>query len=68
MRVNSVLPGPTRTGLTRKSVRQDCDFPLGCWVEAEDVAAAICFLISDDAAAITGGELVVDGGVSLVPR
>ncbi len=29
---------------------------------AEDVAAAVCFLLSDEAAAITGVTIDVDGG------
>jgi 3(or 17)beta-hydroxysteroid dehydrogenase len=36
--------------------------PLGRLGEAEDIAKAIIFLASDDAAFITGSELVVDGG------
>ncbi|WP_066793795.1 SDR family NAD(P)-dependent oxidoreductase [Sphingomonas soli] len=65
VRVNTVLPGPVRTALTEGSVRLDIQFPLGRWVEAEDVAEAICFLLGPGAAMCTGAELVVDGGVSL---
>jgi 3alpha(or 20beta)-hydroxysteroid dehydrogenase len=36
--------------------------PLGRIAEAEDVAALIAFLVSDDAAFITGVQHVVDGG------
>jgi NAD(P)-dependent dehydrogenase (short-subunit alcohol dehydrogenase family) len=36
--------------------------PLGRLGTAEDIARAIIFLASDDAAFITGSELVVDGG------
>jgi 3(or 17)beta-hydroxysteroid dehydrogenase len=36
--------------------------PLGRLGAAEDIASAIVFLASDDAAFITGSELVVDGG------
>ncbi len=36
--------------------------PLGRMGQPEDVAAAVNFLVSDDAAFITGTELVVDGG------
>ena len=40
--------------------------PAGRLVEAEDVAAAVCFLCSADAAMIRGQTLVVDGGFSLL--
>lgn len=65
IRVNAVCPGPTRTALTVKSVRHDRDFPLGRWVEAEDVARAVWFLLSEDSSMTTGTTLDVDGGSSL---
>jgi 3-oxoacyl-[acyl-carrier protein] reductase len=37
--------------------------PLGKLGQAEDVASAVAFLSSDDAAYITGQVLVVDGGM-----
>ncbi|MBJ6135259.1 SDR family oxidoreductase [Ochrobactrum sp. Q0168] len=36
--------------------------PLGALPEADDIAAAVAFLGSDDARMITGADLVVDGG------
>lgn len=39
-------------------------YPLGRAGEPEDIAAAIAFLASDDAAWITGLSLPVDGGLS----
>jgi NAD(P)-dependent dehydrogenase (short-subunit alcohol dehydrogenase family) len=36
--------------------------PLGRLTESEDIAAAVCFLLSDDARQITGINLDVDGG------
>jgi len=36
--------------------------PLGDFTTAEDVAAAVVFLASEDARHITGTELIVDGG------
>ena len=38
--------------------------PLGRWGKPEDIAAAVAFLASDDAAYITGQVLVVDGGLT----
>lgn len=65
IRVNAILPGPTRTALTEGSIRTDADFPLGRWVAPEDIAAAVCFLLGAQAAMITGSELTVDGGMML---
>jgi 3-oxoacyl-[acyl-carrier protein] reductase len=69
IRVNSVAPGLIRTRLTRH-VTDDAGnaegylakIPLGRFGEPGDVAAAICFLASDDASWITGHDLVIDGG------
>ncbi len=41
------------------------DMPLGRFAEAEEVAAQIAFLLSDDAATITGATLLSDGGYAL---
>jgi enoyl-[acyl-carrier protein] reductase III len=40
--------------------------PAGRLVEPDDVAAAVSFLCSDDAAMIRGQTLIVDGGFSLL--
>lgn len=40
--------------------------PMGRMAEAEDIAAVITFLCSDAASFMTGGELVVDGGLTLM--
>lgn len=69
IRVNAVAPGMIRTPMTA-GMFQDADnvrkiraaHPIGREGEPEDVAAAICFLLSDDAAFITGVVLPVDGG------
>ncbi len=39
--------------------------PLGRWASAEETARQIAFLLSDDAATITGAVLAADGGYSL---
>jgi NAD(P)-dependent dehydrogenase (short-subunit alcohol dehydrogenase family) len=43
-------------------------YPLGRIGEPEDIAAAIAFLASEDAAWITGVTLPVDGGMLAGPR
>jgi meso-butanediol dehydrogenase/(S,S)-butanediol dehydrogenase/diacetyl reductase len=71
VRVNAVNPTATKTSMT-KDMREDQEkvdkflarCPLGRFVTPEDIAAAITFLASEDAAMITGVNLPVDGGVS----
>ena len=36
--------------------------PLGRWATENDIAGPIVFLLSDDAAMITGASLPIDGG------
>ena len=68
VRVNAVSPGLVRTTATRPIWKDDdgagagAALPLGRLTEAEDIAAAVCFLLSDDARQITGITLDVDGG------
>ena len=68
VRVNAVSPGLVRTTATRSIWKSDggaaagSALPLGRLTEAEDIAAAVCFLLSDDARQITGITLDVDGG------
>jgi NAD(P)-dependent dehydrogenase (short-subunit alcohol dehydrogenase family) len=68
VRVNAVSPGLVRTTATRSIWESDggaaagSALPLGRLTEAEDIAAAVCFLLSDDARQITGITLDVDGG------
>ncbi len=71
IRVNAVGPGPTDTGmLTRFTVTAEnkaamaAQVPLGRLGFAEEVAAGIVFLGSDDAKFMTGHILNVDGGHS----
>ena len=68
IRVNAVCPGPTLTGMSAKrNAAQRAEtaarIPLGRWVMPEDVANAILFLASDEAAMCTGTSLDVDGGI-----
>lgn len=65
IRANAVCPGPTRTPLTQHSTRTDTDFPLGRWIEAADVAAAVLFLASARSAMCSGTVVDVDGALRL---
>jgi NAD(P)-dependent dehydrogenase (short-subunit alcohol dehydrogenase family) len=68
IRVNCVCPGHVDTALTYTlkdpGVREALirRYPLGRLGTAEEIAAAVLFLASDEASFITGTELVVDGG------
>ncbi|WP_326567608.1 SDR family NAD(P)-dependent oxidoreductase [Amycolatopsis rhabdoformis] len=70
IRVNAVAPGVIETDLTSglsDEAKADnvAKTPLGRLGTAEDVAKAIRFLVSDDAAFITGQVLGIDGGLVL---
>jgi 3-oxoacyl-[acyl-carrier protein] reductase len=66
--VNLVAPGMIDTDMTRAVAEGARDawtsrIPLGRLGTPEDVAAAVCFLASDEAAYITGHVLAVNGGM-----
>ncbi len=68
IRVNAVAPGFIETSMTDvipEKIKEGMihSIPLGRMGQAEEVAAAVCFLASDDAAYITGQVLKVDGGM-----
>ncbi len=69
IRVNAVEPGVVDTGPARDELsgqeRPQVAALLGRWGSADEVAAAIAFLASDEASFITGAALVVDGGRSI---
>lgn len=74
--VNTVAPGPVDTDLFRANQPHGSDaeksavasIPLGRLAQPRDVAAAVTFLLSDDAGFITGQTLGVDGGGSIAGR
>ncbi|MER5633727.1 SDR family NAD(P)-dependent oxidoreductase [Streptomyces nitrosporeus] len=67
VRVNLVAPGTIRTaawaGRDDDLARAAGLYPLGRLGEPEDIAAAVAFLASGDAAWVTGTTLRVDGGL-----
>jgi len=72
IRVNAVAPGLVDAGMSEpiyadaavKKARAS-KVPLGRLAEADDIAKAVFFLASDDAAYVNGQNLLVDGGVTL---
>lgn len=72
IRVNAVAPGFIRTQMNRAGHEDPAFFrhvanatPLGRWGEVSDIAPPVRFLLSDEAAWITGTVLLVDGGLVL---
>ncbi len=63
-----MAPGLVRTTATRAMWESDggaaagSNLPVGRLTEPDDIAAAACFLLSDEARQITGITLDVDGG------
>jgi NAD(P)-dependent dehydrogenase (short-subunit alcohol dehydrogenase family) len=72
IRVNALCPGPVDTPLLRdlfakdpeRAARRLVHVPLGRFAEPEEIAAAVAFLVSDDASFITASTFLVDGGIS----
>ncbi|MFG2118128.1 SDR family NAD(P)-dependent oxidoreductase [Streptomyces sp. NPDC048710] len=73
VRINVVSPGSTATSMSLRPGETDADrterakatLPLGRISTTAEVAAAVLYLASDDAATVVGTDLVVDSGGSL---
>ncbi len=71
--VNTVCPGPTNTALLQGEAERNPNLvkalaraiPFGRPAEPAEIAAAVAFLASDDAAFITGQALSVSGGLTM---
>lgn len=84
IRVNAVCPGFITTNIFTASMELDGERqqransvigamaqsaqPIQRAGQAEDIAAAVAYLASDDAAFVTGTHIVVDGGMTVGPR
>ncbi len=72
VRVNALSPGPVDTPLLRELFAKDPEraarrlvhVPMGRFGRAEEMAAAVLFLASDESSFITASNFLVDGGIS----
>lgn len=73
IRVNSVIPGMIDTSIFNDSAITEQDliedrnrYPLGRYGKPEDVAYAVIYLLSDASSWVTGSNLLIDGGYTLI--
>lgn len=72
IRVNAVAPAVIKTAFAKalydgREAEVSAGYPLGRLGEPDDVAGPVTFLLSDDAAWMTGQTLSIDGGASIRP-
>jgi len=65
IRVNAISPGFVDTGENLPSSDAAAEIPLGRIAQPSDIAAAVAFFASNDAAYVTGSNLEVHGGALL---
>ncbi|MET9255948.1 3-oxoacyl-ACP reductase [Streptomyces sp. NPDC003717] len=72
IRVNALCPGPVDTPMLRELFAKDPEraarrlvhVPVGRFARAEEIAAAVAFLASDDSSFVNATDFLVDGGIS----
>jgi len=75
IRVVNVAPGAVATPIN-KALLEDPgalqavvdEIPMGRLGDPEEIAAAVAWLVSDEASYVTGSTFIADGGMSLYPR
>jgi NAD(P)-dependent dehydrogenase (short-subunit alcohol dehydrogenase family) len=73
IRVNCIIPGITDTAQPRVEMGDNelyaagSRIPLGRIGQPQDIAAVVAFLLSDDAAYMTGQSVAVNGGAIMIP-
>ena len=72
VRVNALCPGPVDTPLLRELYAKDAEqaarrmvhLPMGRFARAEEIAAGVLFLASDESSYVNGSTFLVDGGLT----
>lgn len=73
IRINAVAPGAIATAINEEAVSGDAGkkllelIPYGRIGAVDDVARAVCWLVSDEADYVVGTTLFIDGGMTLYP-
>jgi 3-oxoacyl-[acyl-carrier protein] reductase len=68
--VNAIAPGYMETDMSSSLSKEQLDSvmkrtPIGRMVKVEEITAAVNYLLSDEAAVVTGQTLTLDGGINL---
>ena len=73
IRVNTVNPGMVKTNIldsdtiTEEQLKEDVKrYPLGRYGNPEEIAHAVVYLLSDASKWVTGSNLLIDGGYTLL--
>jgi 3-oxoacyl-[acyl-carrier protein] reductase len=68
--VNAIAPGIMDTDMSASISKEQLDIsmkrtPIGRMIKVEEITAAVEYLLSDEAAVVTGQTLTLDGGINL---